>query len=350
MANEPIDTESLKDGQAPVLTQTPSGDDLSMRSERAAPTCGMVTDIQRFSLHDGPGIRTTVFFKGCSLRCFWCHNPECITASPEIQVFSERCIGCGVCVDVCEHEALALREGKLDYRREQCVTCGKCTEVCCARARVLVGMQMTVDEVIKELLQDVAFYERSGGGVTISGGEPVLQRDFCRAILEQLKHEGIHTALETAGNYPWQWLAELLLTTDLVMMDIKHLSAQKHRQATGASNEQILDNARRLAQTDIPVVFRIPVVPSVNETPDEIRAIAMFIRDLASLRQQNKPTTRQTDISLELLPYHPLATDKYRGLSRAYRGAELAAPSKQTMSELTLVAEACGVTIQGAQV
>ena len=311
-----------------------------------ANVCGTVTDIQRFSVHDGPGIRTTVFLKGCSLRCFWCHNPECMNPAPEIQVFPERCIGCRACVAVCTREALVARDGNLDYAREKCGACGQCAEVCYAGARALVGKRMTVDEVTAEVLRDAPFYEHSGGGVTISGGEPILQRDFCHAVLERIKSEGTHTALETAGNYPWGALAELLDVTDLVMMDIKHISADRHRETTGVANNRILDNARRLAHTDKPVLFRTPIVPSVNDTPEEVRAIATFVAELTELRAGGRRSVEDTNIGLELVPFHPLGADKYRGLSIDYRGAGLTAPSGEKMRELTEVVEACGIVVR----
>ena len=239
-----------------------------------------------------------------------------------------------------------MRDGALDYQRKKCIACGACAKVCYARARVLVGTQMSVDEVVDEVLQDAAFYERSAGGVTISGGEPVLQRDFCRAILERVKAQGIHTALETAGNFPWDVLAGLLAASDLVMMDIKHISGEKHRAATGVTNQRILDNARRLAQTNNPVVFRIPIVPSVNDTPDEVGAIAGFIAELVALRQRGDRADNGASISVELLPFHPLAADKYRGLSIDYRAADLTAPSRKEMCELAEAVLARGIALR----
>jgi len=346
LAGKQPDHKTSAGDLTPVLPDASARDDLSVQPTDVASIYGTVTDIQRFSLHDGPGIRTTVFLKGCSLRCFWCHNPECINPAPEIQVLTERCIGCRACIAACAQGALVVRDGVLDYQRKKCVACGGCAKVCYARARVLVGKQMRVGEVMDGVLQDAAFYERSGGGVTISGGEPVLQRDFCRAILERVKAEGIHTALETAGNYRWDALARLLAATDLVMMDIKHISAEKHRAATGVTNERILDNARLLAQTNKPVVFRIPIVPSFNDTPEEVGAIAAFIAELVSLRQRGDRADEGASISVELLPFHPLAADKYRGLSMDYRGADLTAPSRKQMCELAKTAEACGITVQ----
>ena len=347
MENESSDCGKRAGSSGRVLPHATSDGGPSTSPADVAGISGMVTDIQRFSLHDGPGIRTTVFLKGCPIRCFWCHNPECMNPGPEIQVLPERCIGCGACIAACAHGALIVRDGARVYVREECVACGACADACYARARVLVGRRMTVNDVVDEVLQDAAFYERSGGGVTISGGEPVMQRDFCGAILKRLKAEGVHTALETAGEYRWDALDELLAATDLVMMDIKHISAEKHSVGTGVTNKRVLDNARLLAQTNKPVVFRIPLVPSFNDTPEEIGAIAAFVAELAELRTRGDRAGERTDMSLELLPFHPLAADKYRGLSMNYRAAELTAPSSEKMSELAEAAEACGIAVRG---
>ncbi|MBN1402806.1 MAG: glycyl-radical enzyme activating protein [Anaerolineae bacterium] len=292
---------------------------------------GIVTNIQRFSIHDGPGIRTTVFLKGCNLHCFWCHNPETLSPRPELQIFPDRCIGCGECFQRCPHGCHVMVDGAREFRRELCEGCGICAETCYAECLVLVGWVKTVEEVVEEVLRDRPFYETSKGGVTLSGGEPLLQRDFSYAILERCKAEGLHTAIETAANFPWERVASILPVTDLVMMDIKLMDSQKHRECTGVPNERILDNALHLGQQSQPLIIRTPVVPGVNDNPEEIRAIASFVAQLPNL------------LYYELLPFHPMARGKYNSLDLDYRAAELKTPSKETMDALTAAAEAVGV-------
>ena len=296
-------------------------------------TEGIVFDIQRFSVHDGPGIRTTVFLKGCSLRCFWCQNPEGIRLKPEVMFYPDRCISCGRCAAVCPQGSHAIEGGVHVYLREKCTACGKCTETCHAGALMLTGKLMTVDEVVEEVLRDKIFYELSNGGVTLSGGDPVVQHDFSRAILERCKGEGLHTAIEMAANCQWDDLTSLLQVTDLVMMDIKHLDPDKHREVTGVSNERILDNARRLEQTEKPFIIRVPVVPTVNDTPEEIGAIAQYVRAFKNLQY------------LELLPFHRLGESKYHSLGLNYRGSHLETPTKEKMSELAAEARRYGIEV-----
>jgi pyruvate formate lyase activating enzyme len=303
-------------------------------------TAGIIFNIQRFSIHDGPGIRSTVFFKGCSLLCFWCHNPEGRRAKPEIQFFPDRCIGCAECARVCEHEGHTLRDGSHVYDHEQCVVCGRCADGCFAGALQLTGTKVTVDEVMAEVLRDRPFYASSGGGVTLSGGEPLLQPDFARAILARCRAEGIHTAIETAANCRWRQLEMLLPVTDLVLMDIKHMDAAKHRAVTGVSNARILANARRLAQSRVPLHLRTPVIPTVNDTPDEIRAIAMFVRELQHLRAAHDPDSPLP--ALELLPFHRLAGDKFRSLGLDDRSAALTPLGAERMAELAEATHVCG--------
>lgn len=308
-------------------------------------TNGIVFNIQRFSIHDGPGIRTTVFLKGCSLHCFWCHNPEGIAIKPQIQFFPERCIHCGECIVVCPNGANIIENDQTVFLREKCTVCGKCIETCYAEARLLVGKEMSAEEVVQEVLKDRPFYETSSGGVTLSGGEPVIQPEFSLEILKRCKEEGIQTAIETAGNVPWEDLDSLMPYTDLVMMDLKHMDSAKHRDAVGVPNERLLANARRLVtQTDKPLLFRIPVIPGVNDTNEEVGAIAAFVREMVDLRAGQNNLAK---ISLELLPFHRLAGDKYRSLEMDNRSRDLVPPTKEKMNELVEAGKVYGIEIRG---
>ena len=295
---------------------------------------GIVTNIQRFSIHDGPGIRTTVFLKGCNLRCFWCHNPETLSRDPELQLFPDRCIGCGECFERCPQGAHVMTgEGRV-FLRERCQACGTCVETCYAQSLLLVGERKTVAEVVDEVLRDLPFYETSGGGVTLSGGEPLLQLDFSYAILERCRQEGLHTAIETAANFAWERVAAILPVTDLVMMDVKLMDAERHRAATGVSNARILENAARLGREAPALIVRTPIVPGVNDNPEDVAAIAEFVAGLPNL------------LYYELLPFHPLASGKYDSLDMDYRARELKSPPKEQMDALTEVAAQFGIKAQ----
>lgn len=296
---------------------------------------GLITNIQRFSLHDGPGIRTTVFLKGCNLRCFWCHNPEDIDLRPEVQFFPERCIFCGACVETCPQAAHGMgAAGEHHFLRERCDGCGLCVEGCFAKALVLVGTRYDVPQVMAEILADAAFYASSGGGVTLSGGEPLLQLDFACALLDACRGAGIHTAIETAANLAWERVAAILPRVDLVMMDIKHMDSAQHRAATGVPNERILANAARLGTQPQPLIVRTPIIPGVNDSADDVAAIAAFAATLPNL------------LYYELLPYHPMATSKYRSLDLDYRAAALVPPTSTQMADLAATAAAHGIPVR----
>jgi pyruvate formate lyase activating enzyme len=305
-------------------------------------TTGMVFHIQRFSLHDGPGIRTTVFLKGCALECFWCHNPEGKHAYPELRFYPSRCIVCGSCAAVCPHGAHVLDEGGHTFIRELCQGTGACAGTCYSGALEMDGRAMSVADVIDEVTPDRPFYESSGGGVTLSGGEPTLDSPFALAILRGCRELGIHTAIETCGECPWPSLESLLPATDLVMMDLKVMSEDRHRQVTGKGNSRILANARNLASSGVPVIFRTPVVPGVNDSHEEIGAIASFVRGLAAIRESGAGSPVPA-IRYELLRFHRLAADKYTSLGRTYRAGSLEAPGQKKMQDLLETARRAGI-------
>lgn len=264
---------------------------------------GIIFNIQRYSIHDGPGIRTTVFIKGCPLRCFWCQNPESQRKEAEIFLIRSNCTGCGKCVTVCQSKANILVENNSTIDRNKCIGCGKCVEVCPSEARKLVGLWMTTDEVMREVLKDVKFYENSGGGVTLSGGDPAAQPDFALSILQSCKEAGLHTVLDTCGHAPWSTMKRLLTYTDLVFFDIKTIEPRKHQGATGKSNRLILENAKRIANYK-PMRVRVPLIPKFNDSPEDVRAIARFFKEELG------------SIEIDLLPYNKLGEVKYERLDR----------------------------------
>ena len=249
-------------------------------------------DIQRNSFVDGPGIRTAVFFKCCNLKCDWCHNPVSQSAKPQMMFYKDKCTGCGKCKSVCP------------YHLEQCELCGKCTLYCPVDARKVCGKEHTVDEVLKEVLKDKAFYETSGGGVTFSGGECMLQIDFLAEILKKCKENGIHTAVDTAGHIPFESFEKILPYTDLFLYDIKIFDSQKHKQYVGVGNELILENLKKLFERKAKLWIRIPIIPDVNDSIEEIQKIKDFLKTIG------------TPEKIELLPYHAMGENKYRAIGK----------------------------------
>jgi len=271
--------------------------------DEAIGTSGIVFDIQRYSIHDGPGIRTTVFLKGCPLRCSWCQNPESQNREPELLLNKTLCIGCGRCIPVCTAGANSLFGKRSRIDRAKCVRCGICVTSCPNQARRMSGKLMTVDEVVKEVKKDLKFYETSGGGVTLSGGEATFQPDFASAILRKSKELMIHTALETCGYVSWKVLDELLPYVDLVLYDIKHWDSERHQRGTGVGNQIIFENARRVAGLK-PMKVRVPLIPGFNDSEHDIRSIASFVGLLPN------------QIAMELLAYNPLGEGKYERLGK----------------------------------
>jgi glycyl-radical enzyme activating protein len=282
---------------------------------QAAPTVlGRVFNIQRFSLHDGPGIRTTVFLKGCPLHCLWCHNPEGVGASPSVSFLPEKCMACGECVRVCAHDAHRLEGSGAQggvvthvYNREACEKCGSCAEYCDSGSLEFVGRPMSVDDVMKEIIQDRTFYASSGGGMTISGGEPLVQIDFTIALLRAAREQGIHRCVETAGFASWERIRSLLPLVNLFLYDCKELDAERHKDFTGQSNLLILENLRSLHAAGAKVQLQCPIIPGWNDREDHFKGIAALAQSLPHLE------------GVLLLPYHPLGESKLQrfGLSPA---------------------------------
>ncbi len=292
-------------------------------------THGLVFDIRKFSLHDGPGIRTTIFFKGCPLNCWWCHNPESQSPAPEVMLWEARCIRCGTCVSTCALEAIQSGPDGQGYHtdRDVCIVCGSCVGTCAANARELVGKRMTVSEVMHEIERDVAFFEESGGGVTFSGGEPLAQRQFLAELLQDCKALEIHTAVDTSGYTPWKALDSIRANVDLFLFDLKLMDDARHRQLTGVPNGLILHNLRALSERGHHIILRVPVIPGVNDDPANLHAIAEFAEDLPHVER------------VDLLPYHHSAVGKYERLGKAYHLADTRPPSDEHMSAIRRLME-----------
>lgn len=285
---------------------------------------GVVFNVQRFSLHDGPGIRTSVFLKGCPLACTWCHNPEGRLAAPEILVLEGRCIGCAACVAACELDLARPADQGNGWAsgRAGCLACGSCVEACPTQTRVMAGREMTVKEVMAEILLDRVFFEESGGGATFTGGEPLKQAGFVLPALGACRDHGIHTAVDTCGMVHREDLLAAAKLADLFLFDIKSMDPDVHRRHTGASNERILSNLEALGEVHHNIWLRVPLIPGVNDSPDNIRSI----RQLAdSVRGVTK---------ISLLPYHRLGSDKRMRLDGLDPFAGMEPPSDQRVREL----------------
>jgi pyruvate formate lyase activating enzyme len=294
---------------------------------------GEIFDIRKYSIHDGPGIRTTVFFKGCPLSCWWCDNPESLARTNDVVFRENRCIKCEACVAACEHGAISW-DGKGPVTDvAKCARCGACTLVCFADARECVWRELTVEDVMSEIRRDSAFYEESGGGVTLSGGEPLSQPDFALALLKACKKDNLHTAVDTSGCAPWDVIDRIRPYVDLFLYDVKLIDDGKHRKFTGESNDSILKNLRALSKRGHNIIVRVPVIPGINDDDESIRRIGEFVAALPA------------PVGIDILPYHNLGIDKYSRLRKKYRLPEARPPSAERLSKITQLLTRCGLSV-----
>lgn len=294
---------------------------------------GIVVKIQRFSIQDGPGIRTTVFLKGCPLTCLWCSNPETQDTSSELGCYSFRCINeCNKCIHACEYGAIRKnKEGKIVIDRSKCVRCWKCVEVCHSGTLTIIGKQMSEEEVVEKVMKDYPFYIASGGGVTLSGGEPLYQYKFAKEIFKICGEKNVHRTLDTSGMAPWGVFKEVLEHTDLVLYDIKCVDPIQHEKLTGTNNKLILENAKRVSKEGVPIIIRVPVIPGINDHKENLRALAEFVKTLDSM------------LKVDLLPYHRLGVSKYEMLGRDYLLKSLELPSPEYMERVREFLNSLGV-------
>lgn len=294
---------------------------------------GIVFNIQRFSIHDGPGVRTTVFLKGCPMTCLWCHNPEGQSPHPQLIYRENRCRRCGDCSRACPAHALSLADGLVVINHEACTCCGQCADACATGAMEVAGKEMTAAEVIAQIERDRLFYDQSGGGVTFSGGEPLAQPEFVCALLRACREREIHTALDTTGYSSEVVLSQVSPLTSLFLFDIKLVDEQRHRRMTGVSNAPILRNLRLLAQAGCELVLRVPIIPGINDDEENIHGIGELAQSLGSGQR------------IDILPYHETAVEKYRRLQKRYELSATRLPSEEHMAEIAAIFERYGLTV-----
>ncbi len=299
---------------------------------------GTVFDIKRFAIHDGPGIRTTVFLKGCPLSCPWCHNPESQSVAPELFLRPARCIQCGSCVSVCPHDAVVLEKGATVTFRERCELCGACAEACHAEARLIIGREMGVAEVVSEVERDVPFYEQSGGGVTFSGGEPLFQPKFLVAALRACKNRGLHTAVDTCGLADWDTVEGVRSYVDLFLYDLRLMDDGEHERLTGESNATILRNLTLLSEKGERITLRVPVIPGVNDDDANLQELAEFAEKLPNLDE------------VEILAYHRIGVEKYGRLGREYGLGEIEPPREKQLRNVAQIFRSAGLRVRAGGV
>lgn len=296
-------------------------------------TTAFIFDIRKYSIHDGPGIRTTVFFKGCPLVCSWCHNPEGQSPTLEVMYHENRCIRCGACVEECTQQAIKMDPNSVVTNFEECIVCGTCTEFCYSEAREIIGKEMTVEEVMTEIEKDIPFYEESNGGVTFSGGEPLLQKDFLFELLKLCKLKNIHTAIDTCGYTKWDTINEVSKSVDLFLYDLKIIDDHKHKSFTGVSNKIILENLKKLLSLGCKVSIRIPIIPAFNDDEKSIKEISDYVTSLPNVN------------GVSILPYHHMAMEKYKRLNKNYDLNDKKEFSKEELNRIENVFQKHGLNV-----
>jgi len=309
-----IDILNIPDSESSSAIRQSKGAELEIK--------GLVFDVKKYAIHDGPGIRTTVFFKGCPLECQWCHNPESWRAYAEHGFRKERCVGCGRCVENCPEQAISFIDNRPVTEMNKCRLCGRCVDTCMAFAREIIGREMTVGEIMAEIEQDVIFYDESGGGVTISGGEPLMQPEFLLAILNQCRRQRIHTALDTSCYAESKILEMTGERANLFLCDIKHMDSEIHERFTGVGNNLILDNIRLLSEAGKEIIIRIPVIPGFNDDKANIEATGKFTASLPGV------------IRVDILPFNSGGVEKSARLTAQNKQMQVETPNGEQMKSI----------------